>query len=69
MLEILIKSSKTGHRFTAISDLQTMPSVFYFMLGMGNCVKSFQRKFIVPRYRPHSCLKGKGYSCFFVSNS
>ena len=40
------KSSKTGDRFTAISDLQTMMSVFYFKLEIGNSVVSSQSKFI-----------------------
>ena len=52
MPEILKKSSKTGDRFTAISDLQNNVEHVSFRLGIGNSVNSFQRKFIVPR-----CLK------------
>ena len=53
MLEILKQPSKTGHRFTATSDLQLMKSVLYFVLQKGNSVKSFQGKFIIPRYLTH----------------
>ena len=69
MPEILKKSSKTGDRFTAISDLQNNVERVYFKLGIGNSVESFQNKFIVPRYLRHSCLKGQGYFCFSVKNS
>ena len=64
MLEILKKLSKTGDRFTAISDLQNNEE-----LGIGNLIKSFQSKSIVPRYLKYSCLKGQGYSYFSASNS
>ena len=47
MLEILHMLSKTGDQF----------SVFYFKLGIGKSVKSFECKFIVPRYLNYSCLK------------
>ena len=56
MLEILKKSSKTGDRFTAISDLQTMRSMLYLELGIGNSIKSFQSKFMVPRLRYKNIL-------------
>ena len=49
-LEIPEKSSKTGDRFTAISDLQRMRNVFYFKQGKGSSFESFQSKFAVPRY-------------------
>ena len=65
MLETFKKSSKTGDRFTAISDLQNKEERVYFKLGIVNSVDSFQSKFIVPRYLKYSCLKGQGYSCFF----
>ena len=38
--------------------------MFYLKLGIGHTVKSFQSKFIDPRYLKYSCLKGQGYSCF-----
>ena len=71
MLEILKKSLKTGDRFTAISDLQTMRSMLYLELGIGNSIKSFQSKFMVPRlrYKKYSCLKGQRYSSVSESNS
>ena len=49
MSEVLKKASKTGDRFTAISDLQNNVERVLFLAGNSNSVKSFQRKFIVPR--------------------
>ena len=42
---------------------KTIRSVFYFKLGIGHSVESFQTKFLVPRYLIYSCLKRQGYSC------
>ena len=50
MPEILEKSSKTGVNLQPLQIFKTMWSVLYFRVGIGNSVKSFQRKFIVPRY-------------------
>ena len=70
MPEILKKSSKTeGINLQPIQISKTMWSVFYFRLGIGNSVESFQNEFIVPRYLKHSCRKGQGYFCFSVKNS
>ena len=48
------KSSKSrqkhGIDLQPLQIFKTTWSVFYFRLGIGNSVKSFQRKFIVPRY-------------------
>ena len=41
---------KQGIDFQPLQIFKTMWSVFYFRLGIGNSVKSFQKKFIVPRY-------------------
>ena len=46
----LKKVTKTGERFTAISVPQNYEERVSFGLGIGNSVKSLQRKFIVPRY-------------------
>ena len=58
MPEILEKLSKTGDKFTAISDLQNNEKR---VVRIGNSVQSFQSKFIVLRYPKNSCLKGQGY--------
>ena len=62
MLAIFKNSSKTGDRFTAISDLLNNEERVLFQTG--NSVKSFLRKFIVRRYLKYSYLKGQGCSCF-----
>ena len=68
-LVILKKSSKKGDRFTATSDLRNNEDAFYFELGIGtDSIKSFQSKFIVPRYLEYSCIKGQGHSCFSEIN-
>ena len=40
MPEILKKSSNTGDRFTAISDLQNNVERVYFRVGIGNSTQS-----------------------------
>ena len=49
-----LKSSKSlqkqGIDLQPFQIFKTMRSVFYFKLGIGNSVRSFQRKFKVPRY-------------------
>ena len=69
MLEILKMSSKTGDRFTAVSDLQNNEECVLFQTGNRQLHKSFQNKSIVLRYLKYSGLKGQGYSCFSESNS
>ena len=56
MPEILKKLQKPGKQPFQI--FKTTKRVFYFRLGIGKSVKSFQSKFIVPRYPKYSCLKG-----------
>ena len=64
MLEILKKSSKTGDRLTAISDLQNNAERVYFKLGIGISVESFQSKFIVPRYLKYFVSRDKDTPAF-----
>ena len=62
------KSSKTGDRFTAISDLQKNEE--FFISGWELvAVESFQNKFIVPRFLKYSCLKGSGNFYFSLKKS
>ena len=48
--EILKKSSKTGDRFTVISDLQNNEEHALFRAGNRQVSQKFLGKFIVPRY-------------------
>ena len=41
---------KQGIDLRPLQIFQTMCRMFYFRLGIGNSVKRFQRKVIVPRY-------------------
>ena len=50
-IEILKKSSKTGDRFKAVSDLENNEDRAFFTRGIGNLVESFQRKSIDPRHQ------------------
>ena len=47
--EILKNSSETGDRFTSISDLKNNLECVLFQTRNRHSLKSFQRKFIVPR--------------------
>ena len=69
MPEILKKASKTGHQFTAISDLQYNKERVLFQAGKRHLSRKFSDKFIVPRYPKYCCRKGQGYFCFSVKNS
>ena len=60
MPAILKKSSKHWINLQPFQIFETMWSTFYLRLGIGNSVKSFQRKSIVPRV---AAIFKSGKSC------
>ena len=69
MPEILKKSSKTGDRFSAISDLQNNEERVLFQAGNRQLSQKFLEQVYTPKTPKYSGLKGQGYSCLSVSNS
>ena len=63
-----LKSSKSrqkqGIDLQPFQIFKTTSSVFYFKLGIGKLVESFQSKFIVPRYLKYFVSRDKDTPAF-----
>ena len=59
MPEIIKSRQKQGINLQPFQIFKTTRSVFYFRLGVRNSGKSFQSKFIVPRFGKYSCHKAR----------